>query len=448
MLADMGNALRPGLVKGKRKLVLAAAVFFAFSLTLRLAGNYRYGALLVALTYPEASVGMNPNGTRYNMSNILCDQVLEQAASSGSLGKVSANNLKSGLRVSSISRGRAGSGSGGTNAVDEELLTDVSADKTDGLVSTQFLLEFSGTSKTGFLKGDRAVRAVARSYRDWFQQQYCSRRPLDLSFEDMEAYDYPELKNYFSARLREICTFTNACYTRDKAFVSRDTGESFLSLNTKSWDIINTGLETLDAFVLSHGLSRDSRAYMDKLRYEHIRQSRSYLGYTQAYQVRLDAVKRFDNDMSTVMYIPTYDKDLAFYMSKTKIGIDYFSAEADQYSGAAAGLLESILGRKELLQKLGQQPGDQALYQQADQMAKAIRDQILALAETVNETALDYENSRSNDYVVVSEPESSLIGKYWKLFFLFPGVFFLLYWDKALGTMCRGAGSKEGGSKK
>lgn len=63
---------------------------------------------------------------------------------------------------------------------------------------------------------------------------------------------------------------------------------------------------------------------MSRLRYEYTHNTNNYKRDISAYHVRLNAISKYDNDMATVVYIPTYDTDNTFYMSKTKIGIDHF----------------------------------------------------------------------------------------------------------------------------
>ena len=39
---------------------------------------------IISLNYPEASQAQNSNGTRYNMAEIICDEVVEKAIKKGS----------------------------------------------------------------------------------------------------------------------------------------------------------------------------------------------------------------------------------------------------------------------------------------------------------------------------------------------------------------------------
>ena len=54
---------------------------------------------IVALNYSEASQAQNSNGTRYNMAEIICDEVVEKAIEMGAFENVSVKQLKNCLCV-------------------------------------------------------------------------------------------------------------------------------------------------------------------------------------------------------------------------------------------------------------------------------------------------------------------------------------------------------------
>ena len=54
---------------------------------------------IISLNYSEASQAQNSNGTRFNMSEIICDEVVENAIRKGALEKVTTKQLKDCLKV-------------------------------------------------------------------------------------------------------------------------------------------------------------------------------------------------------------------------------------------------------------------------------------------------------------------------------------------------------------
>lgn len=119
---------------------------------------------------------------------------------------------------------------------------------------------------------------------------------------------------------------------------------------------------------------------MSGVRFSHIQQCNSYLKNIRAYNVYLRAIARYDNDMAVVVYIPTYDVDNTFYMSKTKIGIDHFSMNAEMYSTGASINLAQVMNQDYLLRQLSFAQGGTAAYEKADEMIESLKAQILSLA--------------------------------------------------------------------
>lgn len=384
VFTDIIAALRPSAVRGKWMLA-AFTVLFCIVYGIVVAGNMTQAASVsIALTYPEASQGLNPNGSRYNMSNILSDEVLERAIRFGGFQDVTVENLQDSLDILPAN----GMGSGGT-------------------VSTQFILRFNNVGRTGELGGKEIVYAVASAYKEWFIEQYSvNDGALEISFDDVGEYDYPDLEAYFRNAVTSICNFAAKYSKENDTFRSSVTGETFRSLETKGWDIYNTGMESLNSYILSKGLSRDKAGYLSRLRYNYTNDCNDYRANIQAYDVRIEAINKYDNDMATVVYIPTYDTDDTFYMSKTKIGIDHFSADADTHSEQASDILSVILDEKYLMQQLRENAESLDSYSKADEMISALSGEILELAEKTKLTVQEYIDTTYNGYISLTEPDS------------------------------------------
>ena len=388
VFTDILLSLRPSFVKGKGSIVLIAAVF-TVAVALIFSGQVKQTVTVsVTLTYPEASYGLNPNGSRYNMSEIFSDEVLREAISFGGFTDVTVDDLQQSLDISPME------GHG---------LEDT--------VSTQFFLTFYNSGHTGNLSGKEILYAVSSAYREWFINEYSANYDvLAISFDNMEKYEYPDRVNALRNVITTICNFASAYAREDSTYRSDSTQETFQSLSEKGWDIYNTGMESLESFVLSRGLSNDQDSYLSKLRYDFTNNCNIYRSNIQAYDVRIEAIEKYDNDMATVVYIPTYDTDNTFYMSKTKIGIDHFSADADAYSGAASEVLSTLQDDKYLMQQLRAEVDDAVSYEKAEGMIMDLQRQILELAQDTKKTVQDYIDSTYNGYISVSEPLGDTMG--------------------------------------
>ena len=174
---------------------------------------------------------------------------------------------------------------------------------------------------------------------------------------------------------------------------------------------------------------------MDRLRYQDINQCISYLKNLGAYDVRLAAIDKYDNDMATVVYIPTYDQDYTFYMSKTKIGIDHFSADADTCSAEAGNTLALILEDRYLMVQLDSQNPDSSIYEKADGMIEDLKIQIINLAEKTRDTVQDYMETKMNDYLAITTPSDHSVLPYLVIVGTAVIFFVVLYFTRALSAL-------------
>ena len=63
---------------------------------------------IISLNYSEASQALNSNSTRYNMAEILCDEVIQRAIEKGAFEKVTVNQLRDCLVVYPCVQGGVG----------------------------------------------------------------------------------------------------------------------------------------------------------------------------------------------------------------------------------------------------------------------------------------------------------------------------------------------------
>ena len=67
----------------KRKIAIAGLAFFLICFAGRLLTELWSPSMLMAFNYEEASKGQNPNGTRFNESDILSDEILKKVIERG-----------------------------------------------------------------------------------------------------------------------------------------------------------------------------------------------------------------------------------------------------------------------------------------------------------------------------------------------------------------------------
>jgi len=387
--ADIISALSPKKKRGRIfRTIIFSILFGALVVLMAFMSNHLNGHINIVMSYPEASNGLKPNGSRSNISDITSNEVLERALETNLLGDLSIEDLKEALTI--------------TPAWEEKDKKDSSGSTADrDLISAQSILKLECTKNTKDISGQLVVDTVAKAYKEWFIDNYgVNYSVLDINFDDLEDYDYPDYEDYFRTKINTLINFSSAYMGKDMSFVSPSTNESFYSLNTEAWNLHDTSLENLKSFIIENGLSKDADEYMNRTRYDYIANSKTYNNELLAYDTRIQASEKYANDMSTVVYIPTYETDNSFYMSKTKIGIDNFSDAANSHSSLASESLNIMLNQQYKMQQIHNSTANNVFYASADQQANDLKAAITALADKLHTTTVDYIDNSANGYIL------------------------------------------------
>ena len=105
---------------------------------------------VVALNYSEASQAQNSNGTRYNMAEIICDEVVEKAIEMGAFENVTVKQLRDCLCVYPYIQG------------------DVN-DKSNYHISTEFVVEYHASKYTDHLDAGNVIALITSAYKEYYK---------------------------------------------------------------------------------------------------------------------------------------------------------------------------------------------------------------------------------------------------------------------------------------
>ena len=122
------------------------------------------------------------------------------------------------------------------------------------------------------------------------------------------------------------------------------------------------------------------------------------------YDVNCDAIKMYANEMATVVLVPTDDKTNQFYMSRTKIGVDYFASDA------AAALSQAKLKDEQLKENertASVSGGSAEDRKQADRMIEEMKKDIKGYQKEGRELFAAYKNSEEVNKLVIEKAPSA-----------------------------------------
>ena len=340
-------------------------------------------SVIIGFNYPEASSGLNPNGTRFNISELLSDDILEKAITEGNLNHVTVDDLKRCFQVTPLKAGDSIS----TNQV---------------YMSTEYQLTYEANENTLHLKPADVVDSVAQVYRHEFVNSYSRKtNVLMMDFSELENIDYLDIVELFDRKAQNISDYASAMSSVSAAFQSETTGETFSSIAEKIQAFRDVQLESFQAFILSNGLAKNADQYIAKLKYDNTITHKSYLKDVATHNINLDAIDRYDRDMATIVLIPSVDLEGSFYMSRTKIGVDYFAKNAEESMQYAANRQRKIQFNDYAITKIQTADNVRAQIAQAEDMLESLKSEYSVFAKLLEDTLADYDKKTVNNYVSV-----------------------------------------------
>ncbi len=381
------------LAKKKRQLALFGALFFLLYFIGRLLTELWTPGMLMIFNYEEAARGQNPNATRFNESNILSEHILEKVIQRGNL-KMSPEQLSDYLSIST--------------PLDSEKL-DVSQES-DLKISTEYWIHCSERVSLHHTKPQTVLNFLADVYREDFTLNYAENDSvLDLSFEDLEGMEYLDVKDYLQMQATKVRDYLPGYSSESSSFRAEKDQETFSSLYQKIENYINIELERYGAFILEKGLSTNKDTYQSRMQYANHLLENTRLKEMAAHDVRIEAIDIYDAFMTRFVLIPTYDVEQEFYMSRTKVGVDYFAEEATEFLAEATKLVEEMEHNTYASAQVGKSQAPSNAYEEADRQIDSLKDELLNLAEQSRTLCDTYIAEKRDGYIQVcfSSPSAS-----------------------------------------
>lgn len=355
----------------------------------------KQASAVIALNYAEASLGQNVNGTRYNMSEIICDDVLERLIKKGGFTDLGADDLKRCFSVVPLNQGNAYS-------------------KDNYHISTEFRVEYQAGKKTKKYDTGTVVQLLCNSYRDYYFDNYVNDFQFDMSDLDaaLDELDYIDIAALLSDKASYILNYLYGLQVKNSAFIS-STGATFASAAAKV-DMLNSTQigDTIYAFILQNGISKNSKKLLARYNYNETMYGYDLQKLQESYTITNSAVAKYDKDMARIVLVPTWDNDGQYYMGRTKIGIDTLSVQSVAYSSNIANLQSSIKDNDLKLQKFAEASGNTAANRAytADLIARTA----VTLKQLAGEARLigqEYYSSQMNQCISATVYPASVLSK-------------------------------------
>ena len=387
---DMKERIRKAQIFHISLLIFAIVIGGIFAIANHI--NMRqFTTAIISLNYSEASLAQNVNGTRYNMSEITCDEVLANAIKKGALEDVTVAELSQCLTVYPLVQGG-------------------SKDESEYHISTEFVIEYHSTKHTKHLDAENVIKLVASAYKEYYVNKYADNFTVqkinpETDFADLE---YMDIVLYLNKTSNRILNYLYSLADKNSSFVTSN-GSTFNSIVAKVYQLNETQINSnLKSYILQGGISKQPTGYIERLTYENKQLSFDKSKSAASFDVCNAAISMYSEEMTRVVLVPTWDSTGKYYMGRTKVGVDELSVEATRYSNAVASYEKSMQNNNLTISKMEGKSGTQS-DASADQMISSICKTLDKFAAEACLAGTEYAAYRMNECMSVSITGASLI---------------------------------------
>lgn len=333
------------------------------------------------LNYPEATDGLYPNQTRFNIYEFKSREVMEQAiAYAGLTGQVEPEALAECLSIRNV------------NA------TSVTGSST--FICTSYRITFTDRLHLERRSASTMLSLICKAYKDLFFSRYSDSQAA-LSFDG----DMPVTEEYLMEldqirlKIGQLNRYVSDRLKENKNFADPESGISFASLQQQLDNLLAYDVENLSSFILESGITQDRDSLLAVLSYKIRMNTLRYDQAMAACAVDNDGISLYDKAMSAVVMIPTTDEQWRYYMSRTRTGLDSLANHADGQLVAAAEARDEIEYDRYVSGKLSSAQPTGAQERKARVLLQTLRDRLGRIAEDIRTVDNAYIHQTKRNYI-------------------------------------------------
>lgn len=291
----------------------------------------------VSASFSEIADGHNPDGSPFEIYEVLSDEVLKSACDKLD-NKVDPETLKKHISVTGIT-------TDGTFSTIRQKVLD--GNDTYSYFPSRYTITYSIVSDSIAADGvfasiaavfkqlampskTKILQCVADSYKEYYENNYVlTSEVFDIDWSKTRSLDYFNKASEINNILNRISRYLGKRYDEDVKFVSKD-GLSFGDLKDEAAGIMQNDIESYKSFVIQNGITSDRDKLLKQFRYVLNTNNDQAVRSRGEYAIMLDGISIYDPSITKVVFIPALDSENVFYMNRTKIGIDYLTENASK----------------------------------------------------------------------------------------------------------------------
>lgn len=338
---------------------------------------------IISLNYSEASQALNSNGTRYNMAEIISDEVVERAIKKGALKDVNVKQLKECLVVYPCVQG-------GVN------------DETEYHISTEFAVEYHASKHTDHLDSENVIKLITAAYKEYYIEKYTDNFELGTEKPDFSQMEYMDIVSYLDKESTAVLNYLYGMAEKNPSFVTEN-GSTFNSIAGKVYQFKETQInQNLRSLILQNGIARAKGEYIERLSYQNKNVDFDRRKNQASYDLCNQAIDMYSEEMTRIVLVPTWDQSGKYYMGRTKVGVDELSVMATNFSNYVASNEKEIMDNNLIIGKISANNHNEQFFTSADLLINSIYDSIKGFEKEAINAGREYSSHRMNQCIAVT----------------------------------------------
>ena len=358
--------------------------------------NINDASATMSLNYSEASSGLNPNSTRFNISELVSQKVMSRVIEAAGIeDEVSWEDMAACVSTKAVDKGS----------------------KSGSYISTSYQIYYDqsklGKKPSHMPSAEDMIKLITSTYKSYFLENYGDNKAI-LNYQPLVNSDGEPYISMGSlqVKLDQISRYINMRMKESKNFTDEDTGLNFIALMKDIDNLNNYDIDSIYSFILESGVSKDRETLVNLETYKNKIDKLSYDKFMQYYTSDNNGIKLYDKAMSAVVMIPSVDVLNEYYMSRTKTATDEMATNADAELKEATGYKKIISNTEYLIaqmQKGNSSPGKN--LRTAVEMIVELSNSINRIADDLKLLDVAYIKHKTQNYLVFNYNEKSFTQK-------------------------------------
>ncbi len=350
----------------------------------------------LALRYEQAYEGLNPNGTRFNINELLSEEVLSKTIEKAGLtGLITTDDLLDCLAVSA---------SGSQSAKNMYIATEYSVWLNDECLPKR-------------ISPNNMLTLLMETYRQYFLEHYGSNdSALNINWSDANDWEYLEFADIMSVKVNNLITYLEDLRQESGMYQYHTEGESFRSLSESISNFRDIYLNKYTSYVTINHLFKNSKNYESKLKYRRFLTGQTLESNEDRYAIYQDALNMYDESMITFVMVPLYDGAKGLYMARTAIGMDDLTEQSKSYAEKIEVNAKEIkvfdLNIENTAKSTSKTGSESDKYAFADYMIQEIQSHLDSLILRIQAVKKEYEDYRDKNSIQYSLSTYGLFSGY------------------------------------